>query len=185
MLAIFYAYGLFAQNPTFTKDVAPILQNALPGLPPSRRGRAIFSTHLRAGAPLGQGDQRSGARAQNAALVRRSALRQVLQRQFPPAERDRHPRRLGGRRRAARQSEGHAAAAPVRRRLGHSQARRRHRIANAIRNSSHRHHRISAHPDPRAVPRPTSGSSSPKRGPPTAPTCTTSSPSSASRARTG
>src|SRR5438270_6727942 len=50
----------------------------LPGVPPPRRDRPDAAADLRRGAPLGQGHQRRRAHQEDAALVRRSALRQVL-----------------------------------------------------------------------------------------------------------
>jgi hypothetical protein len=147
--AVSMAGALFAVKPadaprvTFSKDVAPVLQEALPGLPSSGRSRAVFPAHLPAGAPLGQGDEGSGAVEEDAALVRRSALWQVFERPVAAAERCGYAGGLGGWRRAGRRRAGFAAAAGLCGGLVHPQAGCGVRVSAGVSDSRDRHPRIS------------------------------------------
>ena len=67
----------------------------LRGVPSAEPGRADVAAVVSGCAAVGEGDQDQGRRARDAALVRRSALRQVRERQEPDAGGDRDDRAPG------------------------------------------------------------------------------------------
>ena len=87
----------------------------LPGVPPYRLDRPDVAPHLRGDAALGAVDPREGRHPLDAAVVHRPQHRHPGLQVRLLAERrgDRHGRRLGRQRRAARQPRGPAAAARV------------------------------------------------------------------------
>ncbi len=89
----------------------------VPGLPSPGRDCADVSPHLRGGAAVGARHQAESHGARDAALVHRPPRRraQVQGRSLADRRRDRHDRRVGGRRRRPREPGRHAAAAAVRR----------------------------------------------------------------------
>ena len=78
---------------TYAKHVAPILQ-ALPGMSPSGRDRTVLAADLRGREAADRPDPRGRARAADAPLACRPALRQVLQRPTLARGREGHPARL-------------------------------------------------------------------------------------------
>ena len=152
LLCLVYACGLSAQtSPTFHEGCRADSASALPGLPSSRRGGAVFAAHLRAGPSLGQGDQSGGAGAEDAAVVRRSALRQILERQLR-SNRARSTRSRPGWMPALR--KGDPKDLPPPREFADGWAIPKPdaviELPSAFRDSGDRRHRISAHPDPGA-----------------------------------
>ena len=120
----------------------------LPGLSSPRRSGADVLPDLQRNAAVGEGDQGSRADPQDAAVVGRSALRQVLQRPLAVAGGDRHAGSVVRSRRRRGQSERCSAAGPVRRWLDHRQAGRGLRDAERLRCSGDRDDRVSVHRDP-------------------------------------
>ena len=90
-----------AQDVTFTKDIAPILQRSLPAVPQPGRRRADVADHLRGGAAVRarhQGAHGHGpARRRDAAVVRREEHRHPALQGRPVAQRggDRRRSRSG------------------------------------------------------------------------------------------
>ena len=108
-----------AQDVTFSKDIAPILQRSCQTLPSARLAGADVAAHLRRSAPVRGVDEAAheSARAEHdAAVVHREGHRHPAVQERHLAERrgDREDARVGRQRRAAGQSGRHAAAAHVR-----------------------------------------------------------------------
>ena len=103
--------------PTFTKDVAPILQRSCVTCHrPGEMAPMSLMTYEEA-RPWARVDQDARRRARDAAVAHRPDHRHpvVQERSVAERRRDRDDRDVGRRRRAARQPGRHAAAAPVRR----------------------------------------------------------------------
>ena len=80
---------------TYAADVAPILQDEVPVVPPPRPGRAVLAADLRRRPPPGRVDPRGGRRPPDAPLARRPALRPVRERPQPDRPRAGHAAGLG------------------------------------------------------------------------------------------
>ena len=131
MIGQVLSFGLLAAplafSATFTKDVAPIFFARCAGCHRPNDIAPMSLLDYKSARPWAKVDSRSGAGAQDAAMVRRSALRQLLQRRPALRERDRNHQSLGGWRRAGRRPARPAARARIRRRLAPRQARHRDR----------------------------------------------------------
>ena len=121
---------------TFTKDVAPIFQKSCQNCHrPGSIAPMSLLTYEDA-RPWARSIKQRVDRAADAAVAHRPHRRHpaVQERSVADARGDRDDRRVGRRRRAARQCRRHAAAAPVRRRgpLAHRQARSDRHVAEGV-----------------------------------------------------
>ena len=104
-------------------------------LPPAEPGGADVAAVVPRGAAVGAGHQGEGRLARDAAVVRRPAVRRVLQRLQPERRADRDDRRLGRRRRAAGRRAGAGTARLRGRGLEPSRRARsglRHRVPHRV-----------------------------------------------------
>ena len=142
----FENYGV-ARNrrcPDVREGCRPHLPEKLRGLPSSWRSRAVFAPDVRRRGAPSTGAQGLGAVAKNAAVVRRSPLREVLEHHESERGRNRNGFPVGRRRRSGGGSTRSAEARGLGRGMGHRQTGHGVRAAAGLRRSADGCHRLSA-----------------------------------------